>query len=466
MPETSDRHYEAIAAGAGILAAFAMLSLRRWPRWLRVGLFALLIGLACGAAVLAYRQTTKPTTLTVAAGSFDGDVPRLMTAMAGRLAATNAPVRLTVLEKSTALDAAEAFSKGETDLAVVRADSLNLADARAVMVVAHAVVMLMAPAGTGVASVDDLKGKTVGVVGGAINQPVVGAISRQYDLERNRVRFREMLPGDIPGAFQTKQVQALLVVLPISEKYISRIRDALLRNPKFKVALIPIEAAGAIAAINRAYESFDVPKGTIRGSPAVPDDDLTTLRLPLYLVANKKLSDDVAGALAKAVFETRRDLAGEHPLLTQITEPSTDKDAFIPAHPGAAAYFSGDQKTFFDKYGDQMFYGSMLLGMVASLLAGTWRFVTRKAETAAEPPLTRLFAVMGDIRAAQSESDLLRAEERIDAILQDQLDDCGPGDIDAGDATALSLATHRLERLVEHKRAELRNTARRPAPAT
>ena len=44
------------------------------------------------------------------------------------------------------------------------------------------------------------------------------------------------------------------------------------------------------------------PKGSIRGSPAVPDDDLTTLRLPLYLVADKKLSNDVVGALAKALF--------------------------------------------------------------------------------------------------------------------------------------------------------------------
>ena len=34
----------------------------------------------------------------------------------------------------------------------------------------------------------------------------------------------------------------------------------------------------AIAEKERAYESFDVPKGTLRGSPPVPEDDLTTLR--------------------------------------------------------------------------------------------------------------------------------------------------------------------------------------------
>jgi len=44
----------------------------------------------------------------------------------------------------------------------------------------------------------------------------------------------------------------------------------------------------------RAYQSLDVPKGTVRAAPPVPDDDLTTLRTSLYLVANKKLSNDLA----------------------------------------------------------------------------------------------------------------------------------------------------------------------------
>jgi len=58
--------------------------------------------------------------------------------------------------------------------------------------------------------------------------------------------------------------------------------------------LIPIDSAAAIADANRAYQSLDVPKGTVRAAPPVPDDDLTTLRTSLYLVANKKLSNDLA----------------------------------------------------------------------------------------------------------------------------------------------------------------------------
>jgi TRAP-type uncharacterized transport system substrate-binding protein len=87
---------------------------------------------------------------------------------------------------------------------------------------------------------------------------------------------------------------------------------------------------------------------------------MKTLRVPLYLVANKKLSNDVVGSLAKGIMAARRDLIGDNPLIAQITEPDTDKsdsdnDTYIPMHPGAAAYFSGNEQSLFDKYGDQFF---------------------------------------------------------------------------------------------------------------
>ena len=55
---------------------------------------------------------------------------------------------------------------------------------------------------------------------------MITAISQQYDLERAKVRFRDLMPEDIAQAFTAKQIQALLVVMPISEKYVTRLRDA------------------------------------------------------------------------------------------------------------------------------------------------------------------------------------------------------------------------------------------------
>jgi hypothetical protein len=294
---------------------------------------------------------------------------------------------------------------------------------------------------------------------------VVSVISKEYDLERAKTRFRDLLPMEVAQAVQAKQVQALLAVVPISENYIARIREALLRASKGKVTLIPIESAGAIANVQRAYESYELPKGTIRGSPPVPDEDLTTLRMPLYLVANKKVGEDAAGALVKAVFDVRRELISEYPLLAQIAAPNKDKDAFIPIHPGAYAYYEGEQKGFFEKYGDQLFYGSMLLGMLTSLMAGVWKFMARESDAPKEQAFKRLFVLMDEVRNARDETDLARAEQEMDSIIRAELERSAPGDIDPGEAAAVSLAAHRLEYLLTRKRAMLATGAPSVVPA-
>jgi hypothetical protein len=358
-------------------------------------------------------------------------------------------------------EAAAAFAGGKADLAVVRPDVGDLSSARTLMIVARAVVLIIGLPGSTVTSMDELKGKTVGVVGGSVNHSLVRILTKEYDLERARTRFRDILPADVPQAVQTKQVQALLLVVPISENYIGQIRD-MLRVTKGKVALVPIESAGAIANVQRAYESYELPKGTIRGSPALPAEDLTTLRMPVYLVAGKKVSDDAAGALVKAVFEASSQLSKDHPLL--IAVPAKDKDAFIPIHPGAAQYFEDGQKSFFEKYGDQLFYGSMLLGMLATMLAGVWKFMTREDPEQQDRPLAQLFTLMDRVREAQQEADLTKAEHEIDNILRSQMEQFAPGEIDAGEAAAVSLATHRLEHLVSQRRAALRSGAGSVSP--
>ena len=88
-------------------------------------------------------------------------------------------------------------------------------------------------------------------------------------------------------AVQSKEVRALLVVIPLTEKYLSSFADFFSSTKKVP-GPDPYRIRGAIAENERAFESFDVPKGTLRGSPPVPDDDLTTLRTSLYLVAQKQ----------------------------------------------------------------------------------------------------------------------------------------------------------------------------------
>jgi TRAP-type uncharacterized transport system substrate-binding protein len=418
----------------------------RLPMWLRIVLVGCVVLVATGAGLFGYRYFTTPTTLTVAAGSVGSEAIRYLTAIASRLASTNSPVRLKVIDTGSALEAAKEFSAGKVNLAVVRADFENPSDARTVVLLAYAVVLI-------VESMGDLKGKTVGVGGGEVNHAVVQALTTEYDLARQKVQFKDLAIADIEKALQSKQVSALLVVMPLSEKYLSILRNVLQMNAKRKATLIPIEAAGAIANFAPAFESFEVPKGTLRGSPPIPDDDLTTLRVPFYLVAHKKLDDDVVTSLTRAIIDTRRELIAEFPLMAQVVAPSTDADAYIPIHPGAAAFYDGTQQGFFDKYSDALYFGPVVLGGLASLLAALWKFIgTNKAIGS---PLEPLYALAGEIRKASSEADLVAIEEKLDNILKSELSKYAKGELQAGDAAGLSLAAHRLEYLISYRRSQL-----------
>ena len=80
------------------------------PLWLRFFLLIGVVAFAAGAGLLGYRYYTRPVTLTVAVGSIDGEAAKAMSAIAGELVSTNAPVRLKVIDSGTALEAADAPS--------------------------------------------------------------------------------------------------------------------------------------------------------------------------------------------------------------------------------------------------------------------------------------------------------------------------------------------------------------------
>ena len=65
----------------------------------------------------------------------------------------------------------------------------------------------------------------------------------------------------------------------------------------------------------------------------------------------------------------------------KIEAPSTDKDASVLVHPGALAYLGDDQKTFFDRYGDAIFYGLLVFPIFGSAIAGVASYFTRNRRT-------------------------------------------------------------------------------------
>lgn len=438
-----------------------MISIKM-PLWLRV---VALVGVAIvvtGAGLLAYRWYSRPVTLTLAVGSMDGEAARAMSAIASQLALDGASARFKIVDTGTALESAKAFAAEKVDLAAVRGDVGDLSKAQAIVVLAHVTVLLIAPPGSSIDSIDKLKGRTVGVVGGETNSRIVEILNKTYDLASAKVVFKNLSPPDARQAIQSKQVSALLVVVPLTEKYLSLVKGFFQQGSKMLPVLIPVDTAAAIAGADRAYESFDVPKGTLRGSPPVPEEDVTTLRTSLYLVASKRLSTDTVTALTQSIMKVRRELLRENPLFAQITAPSIDADAYLPVHPGALAVYNGTQQSFMDEYGNYIYIGPMILGALASVLAAAWKFLGIGQPEVREGPLDTLYGLARRIRGVISESELSSIEEEIDNILRAERLKAEDGDESAVDAATLNVVAHRLENLIHDRRAIL---AARPPSA-
>lgn len=435
----------------------------KFPLWLRLVLIAGVTVLAAGAGLFGYRFYTRPVTLTVAVGSIDGEAAKAMSTIASRLVTINAPVRLTVIDTGTALAAAKMFSSGKADLAVVRGDVGDLSQAQAVVVVSYIVALVIAPPGSPLDSINKLKGRSVGVIAEESNSNLLDVLSREYGLVRAKV-FKGVTVADARRALQSKEISAVLAVIPLSQKYLSQIRGFFQQGSKELPVLISIDSAGAIAETDRAYESFDVPKGTLRGAPPVPDDDLTTLRTALYLVANKKLGSDLVASLTQTIMTVRRDLMVEQPIFGQITSPSTDADAFLALHPGAAAFYNGTQQSFMDEYGNWIYLTPMILGGLATVLAAAWKFLGI-GPFASDGPLDALYALVRRIRKAGDDAELQTIEDEIDDILKTQGAKAAAGDETAVDAATLNVAAHRLENLIHDRRQILANV-RVMAPGT
>ncbi|KWV60429.1 C4-dicarboxylate ABC transporter substrate-binding protein [Bradyrhizobium macuxiense] len=424
----------------------------RWPLPLRITLVAGLMLLLGGAGILGYRWYVRPTTLTVAAGSLDGEVTKLVSAIAGRLSESGAPVRLKVVQTAGPRESADLFASGKVDLAVVRGDVGDLSEARAVAVLAHAVALLVAPPGTAASDVTELKRSAIGVIGGDANRKLIKVLTDEYDLTRAGVTFKALAPADARRALDAKDVRAVLLVSPLTEKYLSLLRDLFPHNARTGPVLIAVESAGAIAEKERAYESFDVPKGALRGSPAIPAEDLTTLRTSFYLVAQTKLGADLIGDLTQSVMNARRDLLTELPMLAQIAAPDTAADAFVPAHPGAAAFYDGTRESFLDKWGNVIFLAPMIAGGLASVLAAAFKFIRPVKPRTREEALDALYALGPRIRESRHASDLDEIEREIDRLLRNQRSRAIAGNRDEHDVTAVNVAAHRLENLIHDRR--------------
>jgi TRAP-type uncharacterized transport system substrate-binding protein len=250
--------------------------------------------------------------------------------------------------------------------------------------------------------VSDLSGKRVGIVTG--NEATTGLLEMvltHYGVPLAKVTISQIDPSNLADAIKNKQIDALLVAGPATGAAISGAVAAATQDGKAPT-FIEIDQADGIAKRNPTFDSIDIDAGTFGGNPPTPDDSLKSLSFGEYLVARRTYSESVIDSLSKVIYSSRQSLAAALPGEIKIEAPSTDKDADVVAHPGALAYLSDSQQSFFDKYGDDIFYGMLIFPVFGSAIAGAAGYLMSNTRTTRLRLLQRVLDLVRKAHNAQA----------------------------------------------------------------
>ena len=106
------------------------------------------------------------------------------------------------------------------------------------------------------------------------------------------------------------KVDAILSVGPIGSPITADAIAAATRG-KEPPTFLAINASEAIAERKPVYESTEIKAGAFGGSPPRPEETIETIGVNHYIVARKKLSEDVVADFTKHLFAIRQALAAD-----------------------------------------------------------------------------------------------------------------------------------------------------------
>jgi TRAP-type uncharacterized transport system substrate-binding protein len=440
-----------------------------------IGVAIVLLTAGLVAAVL-YIQA-GPTYLNIAVGPRTGEDLRLANQLAQYLSRERAKIRLRVIRKDSGAESSEALEKGEADLAVVRRDLGMPKNGQVIAIhrrnVAVLVVPPQAPAAVAAAKrkgksarkaaksaakpiekIEDLAGKTVVIVGRTpANANLLNTILAQHGVAPDKVNKVLISTEDLTAKLKALPYDALLAIGPIGSRITAEAVAAAATRGKEPPKFLEIGSSEAIEQQNPVYESTEIPGGAFGVSR--PAETVETIGVSHYIVAHRNLDEKVAGDFTRLLFSAKQALGGDQPSFAKIESPDTDKAASLAVHPGALAYLEGEQKGFFERYSEAMYWGLMLVSFFGS--GAAWLASYAKSDGNGEAQdLEAMIGLVPRARTAISanELDLICAE--IDAIMERTIRHIEAGNLEGNSSSAMRLAADHARNAISERRATLK----------
>ena len=416
-----------------------------------------------GAVAAATYYVLRPVTLRVAVGPAGSDDEKLIKALGQAFTHEGSPVRLAPIVTEGTTESIALLAASKADMAVARGDLDLPASATSVAILRKNVVVLWAPSGLPakgsrnpptpkIKELGDLAGHRVGVIGRTqANVTLLRVILTESGVNPDKVAVTQFGTSQLAELARDPAIDAFMAVGPLASK-ITTEAIAVTAKARGEPKFLPIDVSDAIAQKHPLYESEEIPGSVFSSSPARPEDKVDTVSVNHLIIAPKSLSDTTVGTFVRQLFAIRGELAKEVPGAAKIEKPDTDKDAALPAHPGAAAYIDGTERTFLEKYSDYIWGVILLLSGLGS--AGVWlrHYLNRNEREKITLHRDNLLTMISKVRRAESEEELTAMQGEVDGILREALDCYDDGGIEEGDLSAIGLVLEQFHHAVADRR--------------
>ena len=408
------------------------------------------------AGGVAWRLLAAPKHLSVAVAK-DGIDATIMGAFAKALEGSKASLRLDVVPVADVLAAGHALATGKTDLAVVRPDLSEIGDALGVTPLRKSVLVILTPETKTISSIPNLAGKRLAMVTRAPgDRTIVDRLLLRYDLT-GKVRISDVSGAEAGKLLAGKQVDAVAMMTPPVGQVARRMMREVVGRDAAGLTLLDIEEAETLAEVAPAYSEETVKVGAFHARPQLPAEDLTTVGVSYYLMAQRGVGRETIATLTEQLFKERQKIARVAPVIHQMKGLDADEapKSPIPTHQGAIDYFAREQRSFIDIYGDWLWIGLFATGGVSSAVTWIWGVYERKRRNVIHDLFERLAVMLQQARHADLD-DLEALELKLDEVIRRVIQNIAEEGVHAHTMAALRLAIDSTRAAISERLALLR----------
>jgi TRAP transporter TAXI family solute receptor len=404
-----------------------------------------LIGVSFGV----YFVSRLPRTLTMAVGPVGLETHRYAEALAQAGTEARDRIRLRIVTTEGAEASARLMETGKVDLAIIRSDYDLPTNGQSILVNTRRIVVVMAPqrARGGIRKFDDLKGKRIAVVKVTDpNLPLVRRMLAVADIGEKDATLVEAEMQDLPELLGTGKVDAAIaIVVPSAPSFTALVPEIAKRLPG-GLRIVPLDEAQAIANRVNGVEIAEIPAGAFGAKR--PVEEVATVAITYRTVGRATMSDDLAGNVAKSLYDLRTRLNRTIPIAFTAEPPDGKAGARLPVHPGAMAYFDGESKTFYERYGEMLFTGLWGASILGSGLFAVVAWASRKRRGEGSKLVDEIVTLTTAARSAAPE-ELRTIEVQGDAIVASLAQLRKEGDISEALIESAALALDHFRSVVE-----------------